>query len=87
MFIFISELAPRIFYKLQNLKDLNLSGNRLQHIDGQIFVDIPNLEVFSCSKCSLVQVNQFFCKIFFKRFNVRIKFNLSRNQPCYLNMF
>jgi Leucine-rich repeat (LRR) protein len=50
------ELAPRIFYKLQNLKELDLSGNRLQHIDGAVFADIPSLEVFSCNQCSLVQV-------------------------------
>ena len=54
---FFTELAPRIFYKLQNLKELDLSGNRLQRFDGAIFADIPNLEVFSCTKCALVEVS------------------------------
>ena len=34
---FIPELAPRIFYKLRNLKYLDLSGNKLEHIDGGVF--------------------------------------------------
>ena len=35
--VYVSELAPRIFYKLRNLKYLDLSGNNLEHIDGGVF--------------------------------------------------
>ncbi len=51
--LYTTELAPRIFYKLRNLEFLDLSGNRLEHIDGGIFVDTPNLQTFSCEGCAL----------------------------------
>ena len=54
----IEELAPRIFYKLRSLKTLDLSGNRLEHVDGGVFVDTPNLEMFSCEHCGLFKVRQ-----------------------------
>ena len=53
----IEELATRIFYKLRNLRSLDLSGNYLQHINGNIFADIPNLEVLKCRGCALFQVH------------------------------
>ena len=54
----IEELAPRIFYKLRSLKTLDLSGNRLEHVDGGVFVDTPNLEMFACEHCGLFKVCQ-----------------------------
>ena len=59
----IVELAPRIFYKLRSLKTLDLSGNRLEHVDGGVFVDTPNLEMFSCEHCGLFKVRQHSCLI------------------------
>ena len=52
----IEELATRIFYKLRNLRRLDLSGNYLQHINGNIFADVPNLEVLKCKSCALFQL-------------------------------
>lgn len=49
-------MAPRVFYKLQELKVLDLSHNRIQFIDGAIFVDIPQIEVFKCNNCQLFQL-------------------------------
>ena len=57
-FLKIEELAPRIFYKLRSLKTLDLSGNRLEHVDGGVFVDTPNLEMFACEHCGLFKVRQ-----------------------------
>ena len=45
-----------MFYKLRNLKYLDLSGNPLQHIDGGVFQDTPGLETFACDRCGLFQV-------------------------------
>ena len=55
-FSFSSELAPRVFFKLMELKMLDLSGNKIQFIDGATFVDIPDLEIFKCNHCQLFQV-------------------------------
>ena len=55
---FFSGLAPRVFYKLQELKMLDLSNNRIQFIDGATFVDIPDIEVFRCDNCQLFQVKK-----------------------------
>ena len=35
---------------------LDLSGNKIQFIDGATFVDIPDLEIFKCNHCQLFQV-------------------------------
>ena len=59
MIHFISELAPRVFFKLTELKLLDLSNNPIQFIDGATFVDIPDLEIFKCNHCELFQVNNF----------------------------
>ena len=37
---------------------LDLSHNRIQFIDGAIFVDIPDIEVFKCDNCQLFQVKK-----------------------------
>ena len=57
--IFFSELAPRVFFKLTELKLLDLSNNPIQFIDGATFVDIPDLEIFKCNHCELFQVRNF----------------------------
>ena len=57
--IIFSELAPRVFFKLTELKLLDLSNNPIQFIDGATFVDIPDLEIFKCNHCELFQVNNF----------------------------
>ena len=56
MYFEISELAPRVFYKLRNLRKLDLSHNYLQHISGAVFADVPNLEILTCEGCGLFQV-------------------------------
>ena len=53
---FISELAPRVFYKLRNLKTLDLSKNHLQFLSGAVFADVPNLESLICESCGVFQV-------------------------------
>ena len=53
---FISELAPRVFYKLRNLKTLDLSENHLQFLSGAVFADVPNLEALICESCGVFQV-------------------------------
>ena len=52
----ISELAPRVFYKLRNLKTLDLSENHLQFLSGAVFADVPNLETLICESCGVFQV-------------------------------
>ena len=51
-----SELAPRVFYKLRNLKTLDLSENHLQFLSGAVFADVPNLETLVCESCGVFQV-------------------------------
>ena len=53
---YFSELAPRVFYKLSELKRLDLSGNPLDHVDGDVFMDVPALEEFRCAGCGLFQI-------------------------------
>ena len=50
------ELAPRVFYKLRNLKTLDLSENHLQFLNGAVFADVPNLETLTCEGCGVFQV-------------------------------
>ena len=50
------ELAPRVFYKLRNLKTLDLSENHLQFLNGAVFADVPNLETLICEGCGVFQV-------------------------------
>ena len=69
---FFSGLAPRVFYKLQELKMLDLSNNRIQFIDGATFVDIPDIEVFKCDNCQLFQVK----KILMGLFEIELKYRL-----------
>ena len=52
---------------------LDLSGNKIQFIDGATFVDIPDLEIFKCNHCQLFQVIIFY--------RLRVESSLLTNFP------
>ena len=47
----LRELAPRIFFKLELLKRLDLSHNNLLLVDEEVLKDIRNIQHFTCNNC------------------------------------
>ena len=84
---FFLELAPRVFFKLTELKLLDLSNNPIQFIDGATFVDIPDLEIFKCNHCELFQVGSIPKYLIFKLFTKELilLFTVAGSWPNYTN--